>query len=162
MADQDDQQNETPAQLREAADEGRRARAEAEKLQRENAFLRAGVDLDSPIGTMFGKAYDGELTREAIQEAAKQVGAIRTAETALATPPTEPQQQHDTSQGQDRMDLASGSTTPNPNAANPYQEAETAWENARSGGATREAAAAAPLAVLLEAAHRGDRRVTLE
>jgi hypothetical protein len=158
MADED-QQNETPASLREAADEGRRARAEAAALQRENAFLRAGVDLDSPLGKMFGKAYDGELTREAIQEAAKEVGAIRTAETA-ASPPPEPQ--HDTTQSQDRMDLASGSTVPDPNLANPYQEAERAWDAARADGATREAAAAAPLAVLLEAAHRGDSRVILE
>ncbi len=36
-------------------------------LLRENAFLRAGVDLDSPLGRVFARGYDGELTPEAIR-----------------------------------------------------------------------------------------------
>jgi hypothetical protein len=34
--------------------------------QRELAFVRAGVDLDNPVGQLFAKAYDGELDKEAI------------------------------------------------------------------------------------------------
>jgi hypothetical protein len=159
MADEDQQNDLT--QLREAADEGRRARAEADRLNRENAMLRAGVDLDSKAGQYFVKGYEGELTREAIlAEAEAMQGVIRGA-TPAATPAA-PVVEHDISQGQDRMDLAAGSAVPSPDQANPYAVAEQAWEDARKSGGTRESAAAAPLAVLLEAAQRGDRRVIVE
>ena len=160
MADEDQQNDLT--QLREAADEGRRARAEADRLNRENAMLRAGVDLDSKAGQYFVKGYEGELTREAIlAEAEAMQGVIRGA-TPAPTSDAAPVVEHDTSQGQDRMDLAAGSAVPAPDQANPYAVAEQAWEDARKNGGTRESAAAAPLAVLLEAAQRGDRRVIVE
>jgi hypothetical protein len=60
--------------------------ANAIRLERENAFLRAGVADDTPVGKMFAKSYDGELTVEAIVEAATQVGALKT-----ATPPPPPE-----------------------------------------------------------------------
>lgn len=48
--------------LREAAKAGKAALSEAEQLKRENAFLRAGVDVDSKIGSMLFKTYDGDLS----------------------------------------------------------------------------------------------------
>ncbi|MCY4060578.1 MAG: hypothetical protein OXG44_21590 [Gammaproteobacteria bacterium] len=43
------------------------ARAEAEAAQREAAFMRAGVDIQTPQGQLFAKGYEGEMTNEAIQ-----------------------------------------------------------------------------------------------
>lgn len=63
-------------ELREAAKRGRTAAQEAAALKRENAFLKAGVPTDSPLGEMFAKAYDGELTAEAISEAASKIGLL--------------------------------------------------------------------------------------
>ncbi|TXH55385.1 MAG: hypothetical protein E6Q97_08925 [Desulfurellales bacterium] len=48
------------AALRTAAEEGRKAK-------RELAFAKAGVDVDSPLGGLFMKGYDGEVTADAIK-----------------------------------------------------------------------------------------------
>ncbi len=71
--------------LEKDAKEGKAAKAEAEKLRteaenakKENAFLKAGIDLDSPLGKMFAKGYDGELTVDALKTAASAVGLIPT------------------------------------------------------------------------------------
>lgn len=40
------------------------------QAQRELAFLKAGVDLDSPKGKLFAKAYEGELNAEAVKASA--------------------------------------------------------------------------------------------
>lgn len=79
----DDQSNqdegaggETIAQLREAADSGRKATKKAEALERENAFLKAGIDTDDPKLKYFAKSYDGELTAEAIRAEAEAAGFI--------------------------------------------------------------------------------------
>lgn len=58
-----------------------RARFEATlaSTRRENAMLRAGVDLDSPLGAMFVRGYDGDDTPDAIRAAF--------AEISPATPP---------------------------------------------------------------------------
>ncbi|MCO1498224.1 hypothetical protein, partial [Limosilactobacillus reuteri] len=56
----DDQTPETNAGLREAARLGKEAQARAEQLARENLFLRAGVDLDSKVGKMLFKTWEGD------------------------------------------------------------------------------------------------------
>ena len=47
--------------LREAAKAGKAAQAEAERLQRELAFAKAGIDTDSKLGSMLAKTYEGDL-----------------------------------------------------------------------------------------------------
>lgn len=59
------------AELRAAAADGRR-------LRKENAFLRANVDLSKPSAQDMFKAWDGELTVEAIAAAATERGLITT------------------------------------------------------------------------------------
>lgn len=61
-------------EVRAALDRETKRRKEAEKqategaaARRELAFLRAGVDIESPVGKLFVKAYDGELEAEAIK-----------------------------------------------------------------------------------------------
>ena len=48
--------------LREAAEQGRKDRAEKEQLQRELAFAKAGIDTESKLGGMLFKTWDGDLS----------------------------------------------------------------------------------------------------
>lgn len=58
-----------------------KARAdEASAAARELAFVKAGVDPNLPITKYFMKGYDGELTAEAIREAAIEAQLIRDAQ----------------------------------------------------------------------------------
>jgi len=61
------------------------ARAEADAAKRELALIRAGIDLDSPQGKLFAKAYDGEPAVDAIRKAAEEYGVL-----APPTPPVDP------------------------------------------------------------------------
>ena len=49
---------------------------EATDAQRKLAFVEAGVDLNAPISRYFVKAYDGEMTADAIRQAAQEVNLI--------------------------------------------------------------------------------------
>jgi hypothetical protein len=58
-----------------------KARAdESSAAARELAFVKAGVDPNLPITKYFMKGYDGELTAEAIREAAIEAQLIRDAQ----------------------------------------------------------------------------------
>lgn len=63
---------------KDARREAEQLRLEAETAKKENAFLKAGIDLDSPLGKMFAKGYDGELTVDALKSAASAVGLLPT------------------------------------------------------------------------------------
>lgn len=65
--------------LRKAAKERDQQAAQLESMQRELAFAKAGLDLAQPQLKYFVKAYDGELTAEAIRAAAEEAGFIRPA-----------------------------------------------------------------------------------
>ncbi len=135
--------------LRQAAEAGRKA-------QREVAFLKAGVDTDSPIGKLLFKSYDGDLDIEAIKASALEVGAIKApAAPAQDTGPTA----EELAQTAMRNDLASNSGTPSNTEANPYDEALAAFDQARREGATAAQRSAAALGPVFAAASRGDRRV---
>jgi len=74
--------------LEQDAKEGKRAKKEADEAKleaqnakRELALMKAGIDLDSPTGKLFVKAYDGEITVEAIKAAAGEYGLIATSQT---------------------------------------------------------------------------------
>ena len=63
-------------QLEKEARELRRQVAEFSETQRELAFVKAGIDPASPQAKYFVKGYDGELTPEAIREAAVEAQLI--------------------------------------------------------------------------------------
>jgi rRNA maturation endonuclease Nob1 len=65
-----------------AAREANEAKAEANAAKRELALMKAGINLDSPTGKLFVKAYDGEISVEAIKAAAGEYGLIPTSQTA--------------------------------------------------------------------------------
>jgi hypothetical protein len=60
--------------------------AEGQQTNRRLAFIEAGVDLKDPKASYFLKAYDGEITPEAIRTAALEAGFIQATE---AGPPPE-------------------------------------------------------------------------
>jgi ribosomal protein L12E/L44/L45/RPP1/RPP2 len=71
-------------ELREAADRGKEATKKAEQLERENAFLKAGIDTEDPRMSYFVKGYQGELTKDAILAEATTAGFVQAP--APATP----------------------------------------------------------------------------
>lgn len=92
--DLDQEENEQPQQQQEPqwrknlerkAKEAETAKAEAQAAKRELALLKAGIDLESPTGKLFAKAYDGEASVDAIKAAATEYGLIGT-ESAPAAP----------------------------------------------------------------------------
>lgn len=50
--------------------------AKATEAERKLAFVEAGVDLNTPLSRYFVKAYDGEMTSEAIRQAATEANLI--------------------------------------------------------------------------------------
>jgi hypothetical protein len=74
-SDQPPSQNPVRAQLKAQEKELRELRkqvAESQAVQKEMAFVKAGIDLTSPMSKYFVKGYDGELTPEAIRLAAEE------------------------------------------------------------------------------------------
>jgi hypothetical protein len=55
--------------------------ADAEQAKRELAFMKAGINPDDAAAKYFVKAYDGELSPEAIQQAATEARLISTPST---------------------------------------------------------------------------------
>lgn len=67
--------------LLEAENAELRAQAEAAtSAARELAFVKAGIDPELPISKYFVKAYDGELTADAIREAGIEAGLLKDTE----------------------------------------------------------------------------------
>ena len=158
MSDQDQHEGDNLANLRKAADEGKAARAELEQMKRQMAFVKAGVDIDTKLGQMLLKTYDGELDTEAIKAEATEVGAIKT---AVATPEPEGPVV-DGNETRERQDLASNAGSPSTlDEANPMDVAMKNFETSRGNGLTREDAAGSAYFEILKAAQAGDKRVLL-
>jgi hypothetical protein len=88
--------------LRDAAERGRKLEPKVANLERENAFLRAGIDPDDTSLKYFYRGYDGELNPDAIKAAAIEAGFV-------APPPPDPAvQAHQ--QGQGQVQAASAGT----------------------------------------------------
>lgn len=65
---------------KQAAKERDAVKAEAEAARRELAFLKAGIDVDSPTGKLFAKAYDGSADLDSVKAAASEYGLIPTSQ----------------------------------------------------------------------------------
>lgn len=77
--DQPNESNPVRARMKQLEKETRELRkqvAEAEAARKELAFVKAGLDLNSPMAKYFVKGYDGELTPEAIRLAAEEAQLI--------------------------------------------------------------------------------------
>ena len=77
--DQPQESNPVRARMKQLEKEARDLRkqvAEAQAAQKELAFVKAGIDLASPMAKYFVKGYDGELSPEAIRMAAEEAQLI--------------------------------------------------------------------------------------
>lgn len=107
----DDQQESNPVrarmkQLEKETRDLRKQVAEAQAAQKELAFVKAGIDLASPMSKYFVKGYDGDLTPEAIRLAAEE---------AQLVPPQKQVEDTDKAGWQESNKIANGATT-SPNA----------------------------------------------
>lgn len=80
--------------------------AEAETAKRELAFVKAGIDPNSPMSKYFMKGYDGELDPDAIRNAA--------VEAQLISPPEATPTQVEAAGWQKIAKIAAGSQTAQP------------------------------------------------
>lgn len=84
----------------------REAAAEREAMKRELAMLKAGIPVDDPASKYFVRAYDGELTVDAIKQAAVEARIL-----ASETPPQEIQAERDAWQRTNKVVAGASSAT---------------------------------------------------
>ena len=70
--------SESPRGLRRAANKGKKLESENQQLKRELAFFKAGIDTDDPRMKYFAKGYEGELSADAVRQAAMDAGFLQT------------------------------------------------------------------------------------
>ena len=73
----DEQSEESPKGLRQAASKSKRLEAELASARRELAFAKAQIDINDSRMKYFVKGYDGEMTAEAIRQAAVEAGFLQ-------------------------------------------------------------------------------------
>lgn len=95
--DQDDTtdggKNPVRERMRQLEDEVKNLRTqaqEAELAKRELAFIKTGIDVTSPTGKLFAKAYDGPAEPDKIREAAEEYGLVQP-QSPVTADPTEQQ-----------------------------------------------------------------------
>lgn len=64
----------------------RQKAVEGEQARRELAFMKVGIDLETPTGKLFAKAYDGDASVDAIREAAVEYGLVKAPSPVNAEP----------------------------------------------------------------------------
>lgn len=104
-------------------------------MARERAFEKVGLDMNVPILAMFAKGYEGELTKDAIEAAARASGLVvsdsaPSADTAPADNPVS-EEQRDLG-AQQRINSANAGS--NLNDMNPHQRAAIALTEAYESG----------------------------
>ncbi len=108
------------------AKQARKATEENQRLLRELAFVKAGIDPDDPKLKYFVKGYEGEITAEAIRAAAEADGFL----TAMTT--------NNDATAQDRLSNASAGATHSAPPTTPdgieAQQIEELREADRTGG----------------------------
>lgn len=98
--------------LERRASEGDKAKKELESYKRRDAARSAGLDPDKPLVGMFLKGYDGELTADAIKDAAAEVGLIDATATPTGDQSDEKPPEHPAQGQMDAIGEAAGAPTP--------------------------------------------------
>ena len=83
-----DAEDQTPKGLRKAANRAKQLERELNDLKRKVAFAEAGISTDDPKMRYFIKGYEGEMTAEAIRQAALEAGFIQTEQPQQQADPT--------------------------------------------------------------------------
>ncbi len=153
-----DDDKDTLAGLRAAAEAGKAAQARAAELEKQLLFARAGIDTDTKIGKLLFNSWDGDVNDVAgLRTEALEVGAIKVDDGAGEPTP----QQADASQQDFRTNLGGGAagggnTDPGPD---PYEQTLREFHDDRAKGMRRNDAADLAIAKVLSAASNGDKRV---
>lgn len=109
------------------------------QLERDNAFLRAGVDTTTPLGGLVARGYDGPLEADKIKEFVAGVQAsMGTGPAAPPTPELSEVERQATAQRETLANGASGETKPPP--ADPIKEGMTLAQEGLKHGMTEEEA----------------------
>lgn len=160
----------TPAQLREAYErqlarvaELEQQQADTEGVRRENAFLKAGVDGDSPIGKFFTENYKGDLTPDAVSKAWTELAPAvpaptpePTTATTVPAPSDEPTAE-ELAQAAARTALTTGASAPGAEPEIPAGQAMLqTFQEAKAKGRPTQAAQRQGLQVLFDRAAQGD------
>lgn len=139
------------------ADESESALAAA---RRENAMLRSGIDLESPLGEFFVKSYDGDPT---------DIDALKAKATELGVPfkgavvdPVEPAETEEPTGTDQRRTLSDGAIPDAAEDEHPDKTAKDTYDRLMSEGAPQDQAAGEYLAIRARAAMAGDKRVIAE
>jgi hypothetical protein len=153
------EQQDNLADLRRAAEDGRKARDTAARLERELAFTKAGIDTDTGVGKLLFQSYDGDPTKDAVLAAAAEYGITpATPEAPAPEPPAIPDDERNMSR--ERQQLATGSEPPAPaQEGHPAEVGLAEFLKARSQGVAREDAADHYFGRVIAAAAKGDKRV---
>lgn len=147
-------------ELRDAADRGAKA-------ARENLFLRAKVDLDSPLGAMFMRGYDGELTVDAVKAAWAEIPQVpapvaNAAEQQQATDAAAQaaaEEQARAQQDAARRSIGTAPTEPPAEkVANPLEAGYQGFHQNLADGMSRDRAAKPVFEQIIGAAANGDER----
>ncbi len=141
------------AELREAANRGKAATAEAEAARRELAFLKAGIDTEKGPGKLLLTAYTGEPTKEAVLAAAEEYGIAPAA--AQEPEPTGPEiTDEERNQTRERAALATGAEPPAGEVQpDPHIAGLKAFNERRAEGVSSEDASAEYFNRVLKAAY---------
>lgn len=134
-------------------EEAAKAAKSAESLQKENLFLKTGLNTDSPLGKFFFENYKGDLTSEAVKAAATEIGLME------KVPENPPLNEGENKGTDERRALANNAT---PGGESPDKDPrivamEKAEEIIKQGG-TFEQAGAGFLSTKMQAYAKGDKR----
>lgn len=119
---------------------------------KENVFLRAGVDLDSPLGKLLFDGYQGDVTPDAVKTAAAEVGALKAvAPPAPEAPPS--------TEADDRRILQQGANVVPEGTKHPHTVALEEGQRLQGIGATEDAVLGEAFHTVVVAGADGDQRV---
>jgi hypothetical protein len=156
------------AERDQAATERDQAKSASATLEREVAFLRAGVDTTTDAGRMLMRGYDGELTPEKIKEAAQSFGIGQPAQPANeplgkpAPPPNPTLEPGEANLTAERNDLGSQPQPDQGLVADPYEDAMQLGRDIISDGGKYETGIGAAINFLAARAQDGDSRVIID
>ena len=160
----DDDTNPNPdiKSLREAAETGRAAQVELAGARREMMFLRAGIDLDTKLGKMLYKTWEGDDVA-ALKAEAAELGITGGAPTP---PPLAPELDNTNVIGQQatRQSLAGGIAAGafTPETRDPIVSALEDFHTDRLKGMSRENAGLVAVDKIISAAAGGDKRALFD
>jgi hypothetical protein len=148
-------------QLRDAANRSKANAEAANAAQRENAFLKAGVDTDSNLGKLAMSGYEGEMNTEAIKAFMGSLGPAAGESTATEVVIGEEERQST----EIRTGLGTGVAPPTntpPVTESPYDVGLREFQAAKAEGRTAEEASAFFFDNVFNAAVKGDKRVLID